>query len=72
MLKNSEKSPKYPYYLRNKNLGLWMPESLHNWFTEYSTNTAMEAAFQKAEITCFGWSLSFYDKVVGTHAAGRT
>ena len=40
MLKNPEKSNKRPYYLRNKNLGIWMPEQLYQWFTEYLTNTA--------------------------------
>ena len=47
MLRNSEKSNKRPYYLRNKNLSIWLPESLHNWFTEYLTNTAMEAALNR-------------------------
>ena len=31
----------------------------------------MEAAFQKAEIECFRWNLSFSDKVVDMHVAGR-
>jgi len=49
MLKNSEKS-----------MAFWMPEDLHDWFIEYLTNTAMEAAFQKAETACFRWSLRFF------------
>jgi len=60
MLKNSEKSKKKPYYGKNILCGFWLSGTLNKWFTEYLTNTAMEVAFQKAEIECFRRSLRFF------------